>query len=289
MIMKTRSALPGFNLALGYTVAYLSLIILIPLSGVFFKTAELGAGEIWRIVSSERVISALSLSFGTALAAAALNAVFGTLVAWVFVRYEFAGKRLFDAMIDLPFALPTAVAGIALTSLYAGNGWVGQYLEPLGIKVAFAPLGIIVALTFIGLPFVVRTVEPVLRDVEKELEEAAASLGASRWQTVMRVILPSILPSLLTGFALAFARGVGEYGSVIFIAGNLPYVSEVAPLLIVIRLEEFDYAGATAVAAAMLVLSFILLLVINGLQAWSNRHKSRSVTAAAPALAGGTL
>ena len=205
------------------------------------------------------------------------------------MRYTFAGKRLFDAMIDLPFALPTAVAGIALTALYAGNGWVGQYLEPLGIKVAFAPLGIIVALTFIGLPFVVRTVEPVLRDVEKELEEAAASLGASRWQTVMRVILPSILPSLLTGFALAFARGVGEYGSVIFIAGNLPYVSEVAPLLIVIRLEEFDYAGATAVAAAMLVLSFILLLLINGLQAWSNRHKSRSVTVTAPAPAGGAL
>ncbi len=287
MLLKTRSALPGFNLALGYTLVYLSLIVLIPLLGVFFKTAELGAAEIWRIVSSERVLSALGLSFSTAFFAAVFNAVFGLLVAWVFVRYEFPGKRLFDAMIDLPFALPTAVAGIALTALYAGNGWVGQYLEPLGIKVAFAPLGIVVALVFIGLPFVVRTVEPVLRDAEKELEEAAASLGASRWQTIYKVVLPSIFPSLLTGFALAFARGIGEYGSVIFIAGNLPYVSEIAPLLIVIRLEEFNYAGATTVAAAMLVLSFAMLLVVNLLQAWSNRHKLRSQEMALSVHAGG--
>ena len=275
MRLLPRSALPGFHLALGYTLFYLLLIVLIPLAGVFIKTAELGWQEVIDILQSERVMSALTLSFGTALAAAAFNAIFGTLVAWVFVRYEFPGKRLFDAMIDLPFALPTAVAGIALTALYSGNGWVGQWLEPLGIKIAFSPLGIIVALLFIGLPFVVRTIEPVMRDLEKELEEAAASLGASRWQTIRMVLLPALLPSLLTGFALAFARGVGEYGSVIFIAGNLPYVSEIAPLLIVIRLEEFDYAGATTVAAAMLVLSFVMLLVINGLQAWSNRHKVR--------------
>jgi sulfate transport system permease protein len=247
---------------------------------VFFKTATLGPAEIWNIVSSDRVLAALRLSFGTALLAASLNAVFGLLVAWVFVRYEFPGKRLFDAAIDLPFALPTAVAGIALTALYAGNGWIGSLLEPLGLKVAYTPLGIVVALTFIGLPFVVRTVEPVLRDAEKEFEEAAASLGATRLQTIWRVILPSILPSLLTGFALAFARGVGEYGSVIFIAGNIPFVSEIAPLLIVIRLEEFNYAAATTVAAAMLVVSFAMLLLINVLQAWSNRHSSRHATVA---------
>ena len=282
MTLLSRSALPGFHLALGYTLVYLSLIVLIPLAGVFFKAAELGLADIWTILRSERVLNALTLSFGTALIAAALNAVFGTLVAWVFVRYEFPGKRLFDAMIDLPFALPTAVAGIALTALYAGNGWVGQWLEPLGIKIAFTPIGIVIALLFIGFPFVVRTVEPVLRDMEKELEEAAASLGASRWQTIRLVLLPSLLPSLLTGFALAFARGVGEYGSVIFIAGNLPYVSEIAPLLIVIRLEEFDYAGATVVAAAMLVIAFVMLFVINALQAWSNRHKVRNQSLALP-------
>src|SRR5689334_311347 len=262
--MRNRSSpLPGFGLTLGYTLAYLSLLVLIPLAGVFVKAAGLGIDGLWDALASPRVLGALKLSFGTALAAAALNAVFGLLVAWVFVRYEFPGKRLFDAMIDLPFALPTAVAGIALTSLYSGHGWVGQYLEPHGVKVAFAPAGIVVALTFIGLPFVVRTVEPVLRDAEKELEEAAASLGASRFQTVTRVILPAVLPALITGFALAFARGVGEYGSVIFIAGNIPQVSEIAPLLIIIKLEEFDYAGATAIAAAMLVLSFVLLLLIN--------------------------
>jgi len=277
-----RSPIPGFGLALGYTLTYLGLIVLIPLAGVFFKAATLGFAEIWAIVSSERVLAALGLSFGTALVAALINAVFGLLVAWVFVRYEFPGKRLFDAAIDLPFALPTAVAGIALTALYAGNGWIGSFLEPLGLKVAYTPLGIVVALTFIGLPFVVRTVEPVLRDAEKELEEAAASLGASRWQTITRVILPSILPALLTGFALAFARGVGEYGSVIFIAGNIPFVSEIAPLLIVIRLEEFNYAGATTVAATMLVVSFVMLLVINLLQSWSNRHRNMRPLPAAP-------
>jgi sulfate transport system permease protein len=276
-----RSPIPGFSLALGYTVTLLSLVVLIPLAGVFFKAATLGPAEIWHIASSDRVLAALRLSFGTALLAAALNAVFGLLVAWVFVRYEFPGKRLFDAAIDLPFALPTAVAGIALTALYAGNGWIGSQLEPLGLKVAYTPLGIVVALTFIGLPFVVRTVEPVLRDAERELEEAAASLGATRWQTITRVILPSVLPALLTGFTLAFARGVGEYGSVIFIAGNIPFVSEIAPLLIVIRLEEFNYAGATTVAATMLVISFAMLFAINALQGWSNRHRNRRPVAAA--------
>lgn len=287
MQLKQKSALPGFNLALGYTLVYLSLIVLIPLAGVFLKTAELGFAEFFAIISSERVVSALTLSFGTALMAAIFNAIFGTLVAWVFVRYEFPSKRIFDAMIDLPFALPTAVAGIALTAIYAGNGWIGQWLEPLGIKIAFTPAGIVIALIFIGLPFVVRTVEPVLRDAEKELEEASASLGATRWQTIRLVLLPSLLPSLLTGFALAFARGVGEYGSVIFIAGNLPYVSEIAPLLIVIRLEEFDYAGATAVATAMLIIAFIMLLIINALQAWSNRHKAHLQILSQPQQDGG--
>lgn len=267
-----RSALPGFGLTLGFTIFYLSLIVLIPLSAVFFKTAQLGWGGFWNVVTSDRVLSALELSFGAALVAALINAVFGTLVAWVFVRYTFPGKRVFDAMIDLPFALPTAVAGIALTALYSGNGWIGQYLEPNGIKVAFTPLGVIVACTFIGLPFVVRTLQPVLEEAEKELEEAAASLGATRWQTVRRVIFPSVLPALLTGFALALARGVGEYGSIIFIAGNIPNVSEIAPLLIIIKLEEFDYAGATAVAAAMLIISFLMLLLINGLQIYARRR-----------------
>ncbi len=266
---RSRSVIPGFGLTLGFTILYLSLIVLIPLAGVFFKAAGLGWHGVWDVVTSARVLAALKLSFGAALIGAGINAIFGPLVAWVFVRYEFPGKHAFDAIIDLPFALPTAVAGIALTSLYAGNGWIGQFLEPMGIKVAFTPLGVIVACTFIGLPFVVRTLQPVLEDADKELEEAAASLGANRWQTVVRVILPTVLPALLTGFALAFARAVGEYGSIIFIAGNLPMVSEIAPLLIIIKLEEFDYAGATAVAAAMLVLSFALLLAVNGLQAWT--------------------
>ena len=271
----SRSAISGFGLTMGFTLLYLSLIVLIPLSAVAFKTAELGFAGFLDIVGSTRVLNALKLSFGTALVAACINAVFGLLVAWVFVRYRFPGKRMLDAFIDLPFALPTAVAGIALTALYAGNGWIGQHLEPLGIKVAFAPLGIVVALTFIGLPFVVRTVQPVLEDAEVALEEAAASLGAGRWQTITRVIFPAVLPALLTGFALALARGVGEYGSVIFIAGNLPNVSEIAPLLVVIRLEEFDYAGATAIAAAMLIISFGMLLIINGLQGWARKRGER--------------
>lgn len=270
-----KSAIPGFGLTLGFTILYLSLIVLIPLAGVFIKSAGLGFSGFWDVVTAPRVLAALKLSFGAALIGAIINAVFGSLVAWVFVRYEFPGKRFFDAIIDLPFALPTAVAGISLTALYAGNGWLGQYLEPAGIKVAFTPLGVIVACTFIGLPFVVRTVQPVLEDAEKELEEAAASLGANRWQTITRVLLPIVFPALLTGFALAFARAVGEYGSIIFIAGNLPMVSEIAPLLIIIKLEEFDYEGATAVAAAMLILSFVLLLLVNLLQATTRRAGAR--------------
>jgi len=263
---RRRRILPGFGLSLGYTLAWLGLIVLIPLVGVFVKASGLGLDGLWRIWTEPRVLSALWVSFGTALAAAAFNAVMGTWVAWVFVRYRFPGKRLFDAMIDLPFALPTAVAGIALTALYGPTGWLGRWLEAAGVKVAYTPLGITVALVFIGLPFVVRVVQPVLAETERELEEAAATLGANRWQTIRRVVLPGLWPAVLAGFALAFARGVGEYGSVIFIAGNLPGVSEIAPLLITIKLEEFDYAGATAIAAAMLLLSFVLLLAINSLQ-----------------------
>ncbi|MEQ4576366.1 MAG: sulfate ABC transporter permease subunit CysT [Gammaproteobacteria bacterium] len=261
-----RRVIPGLGRSLGITFVWLGLIVLIPLLGVFIKTSGLGWSGVWQVWSEPRVLAALKLSFVTALAAAAFNAVMGTWVAWVFVRYSFPGKRLFDAMIDLPFALPTAVAGIALTALYGGNGWIGRWLEPLGLKVAYTQLGIVVALVFVGLPFVVRVVQPVLAENERELEEASATLGAGRWQTVFRVVLPSLWPALLTGFALAFARGVGEYGSVIFIAGNMPNVTEIAPLLITIRLEEFDYAGATAIAAAMLLLSFAVLLLVNGLQ-----------------------
>jgi len=264
--VRRRRIIPGFGLSLGYTLAWLGLIVLIPLVGVFVKASGLGLESLWRIWTEPRVLSALWVSFGTALAAAAFNAVMGTWVAWVFVRYRFPGKRLFDAMIDLPFALPTAVAGIALTALYGPTGWLGRWLEAAGVKVAYTPLGITVALVFIGLPFVVRVVQPVLAETERELEEAAATLGANRWQTIRRVVLPGLWPAVLAGFALAFARGVGEYGSVIFIAGNLPGVSEIAPLLITIKLEEFDYAGATAIAAAMLLLSFVLLLAINSLQ-----------------------
>jgi len=262
-----RRVIPGLGLSLGITFVWLGLIVLLPLLGVFVKTSGLGWSGIWQVWSEPRVLAALKLSFGTALAAAAFNAVMGTWVAWVFVRYRFPGKRLFDAMIDLPFALPTAVAGIALTALYGGNGWIGHWLEPLGITIAYTPLGITLALVFVGLPFVVRVVQPVLAESERELEEASATLGASRWQTITRVILPALWPAVLTGFALAFARGVGEYGSVIFIAGNMPGVTEIAPLLITIRLEEFDYAGATAIAAAMLLLSFVVLLLVNTLQA----------------------
>lgn len=267
--------LPGFGLGMGITLFWLGLIVLVPLAGVFLRAAGLGLDGIWRIWSEPRVLSALRLSFGTAFAAAAFNTLMGTWVAWVFVRYRFPGRRLFDALIDLPFALPTAVAGIALTALYGGQGWVGRWLEPLGLKIAYAPLGIVVALVFVGLPFVVRIVQPVLAEAEPELEEAAATLGASRWQTLARVVVPALWPAMLTGFALAFARGVGEYGSVIFIAGNLPNATEIAPLLITIRLEEFDYAGATAIAAAMLLLSFALLLLVNIVQGRLQRRGAR--------------
>ena len=259
--------MPGFGLGMGITLFWLGLIVLVPLAGLFLKAAGLGVGGIWQAWSEPRVLAALRLSFGTALAAAAFNTLMGTWVAWVFVRYRFPGRRLFDALIDLPFALPTAVAGIALTALYGAQGWIGRWLEPLGVKVAYAPAGIVVALVFVGLPFVVRIVQPVLAESERELEEAAGTLGASRWQTVARVVLPAMWPALLTGFALAFARGVGEYGSVVFIAGNLPFATEIAPLLITIRLDEFDYVGATAIAAAMLLLSFVVLLLVNSLQA----------------------
>ncbi len=271
---KQHSILPGFNLALGFTLLYLSLIVLIPLSAAFIRTAELTWPEFWATVTTPRVLASYRLTFGASFAAACANAVFGLLVAWVLVRYHFPGKKIVDALVDLPFALPTAVAGIALTALYAGNGWIGQFLEPLGIKVAFTPLGIFVALTFIGLPFVVRTVQPVLEDIETELEEAAATLGANRWQTFTLIIFPAIFPALMTGFALAFARAIGEYGSVIFIAGNMPMVSEITPLLIVTKLEQYDYAGATALSVVMLVISFILLLIINLLQWWSRRRNS---------------
>ncbi|PXX14345.1 sulfate transport system permease protein [Nitrosomonas ureae] len=273
---KQHSILPGFNLALGFTLLYLSLIVLIPLSAAFIRTAELTWSEFWTIVTTPRVVASYRLTFGVSFAAALVNAFFGLLVAWVLVRYHFPGKKIIDALVDLPFALPTAVAGIALTALYSGNGWIGQYLEPLGIKVAFTPLGIFVALTFIGLPFVVRTVQPVLEDIEAELEEAAATLGANRWQTFAHVIFPILFPALMTGFALAFARAIGEYGSVIFIAGNMPMVSEITPLLIVTKLEQYDYADATALSVVMLVISFILLLIINLLQWWSRRRSARA-------------
>ncbi len=272
---RARRVIPGFGLGMGITLFWLGLIVLVPLAGLFLKAAGLGVGGIWQIWSEPRVLAALRLSFLTALAAAAFNTVMGTWVAWVFVRYRFPGRRLFDAMIDLPFALPTAVAGIALTALYGGQGWIGRWLEPLGVKITYAPAGIVVALVFVGLPFVVRIVQPVLAESERELEEAAGTLGASRWQTVVRVVLPALWPALLTGFALAFARGVGEYGSVIFIAGNLPFATEIAPLLITIRLDEFDYTGATAIATAMLLLSFVVLLLVNSLQARLQRRGAR--------------
>jgi len=271
---RKRSVLPGFGLTLGYTVFYLSLIVLIPLSCLFLKSATLTGAQFLQEVLSPRVLASYRLSFGGAFIGAVINAFFGFLVAWVLVRYNFPGKRLVDALVDLPFALPTAVAGIALTSIYAPNGWFGQYLEPLGIKVAFTPLGVVVALTFIGLPFVVRTLQPVLEDLELEVEEAAASLGASRWQTFYHIVLPAVSPALITGFALAFARAIGEYGSVIFIAGNMPMVSEITPLLIITKLEQYDYAGATAIASVMLLISFVLLLAINGLQSWGQRRRA---------------
>jgi sulfate/thiosulfate transport system permease protein len=272
--MRTRSVLPGFNIALGFTLFYLSLIVLIPLSAAFFKAFTLSAQQFIDIVTAPRVMASYRLSFGMAFIAAAINAVFGLLVAWVLVRYPFPGRRVIDAFVDLPFALPTAVAGIALTALYASNGWLGAPLEAIGIKVAFTPLGVLVALTFIGLPFVVRTVQPVLEDLESELEEAAKSLGASSFQTFTKVIFPTVAPAVVTGFTLAFARALGEYGSVIFIAGNVPMVSEITPLIIMTKLEEYDYAGATAIAVVMLVTSFLLLLAINWLQ-WMHRRQRK--------------
>jgi len=269
--------LPGFKITLGYTLMYLCLIVLIPLSALVFKTFTLTWDQFWDAVTGPRVMASYRLTFGASLIAALVNVVFGLLVAWVLVRYQFFGKKVVDALVDLPFALPTAVAGISLTALLAGNGWVGQYLEPMGIQLAFNANGIVIALIFIGLPFVVRTVQPVLEDAEKELEEAATCLGASRWQTFAHVIFPSIAPALLTGFAMAFARAIGEYGSVIFIAGNMPMISEITPLIIIGKLEQYDYAGATAVATVMLIISFILLLIINGLQTWQRRHSGAPV------------
>ena len=271
-----KKVLPGFQLTLGYTLFYLFLIVLIPLSALLFKTFSLSWDPFWSAVTSPRVLASYRLTFGAALLAAAVNVVAGLLVAWVLVRYRFPGKKIIDALVDLPFALPTAVAGISLSALLAGNGWIGQYLEPHGIQLAFYPNGIVIALFFIGLPFVVRTVQPVLEDAEKELEEAATCLGATRWQTFRLVILPSIGPALLTGFAMAFARAIGEYGSVIFIAGNVPMVSEITPLIIIGKLEQYDYAGATAVASVMLLFAFLLLLVINALQSWQRRRSGAS-------------
>ncbi|MES2755791.1 MAG: sulfate ABC transporter permease subunit CysT [Pseudomonadota bacterium] len=267
--------MPGFGLSLGFTIFYLGLIVLIPLSAVFLKTFTMTWEAFWSAVTSDRVVASYKLSFGASLIAAAINVVFGGIVAWVLVRYKFPGKRFVDALVDLPFALPTAVAGITLTALYSTNGWIGRYLADLGIKVAFTPLGVVVALTFIGLPFVVRTVQPVLEEAERELEEAAASLGASSWQIFARVVFPTIMPALLTGFALAFARATGEYGSVIFIAGNMPMVSEITPLFIITKLEQYDYAGATAIAVVMLLASFAMLLTINLLQAWTRTRAGK--------------
>ena len=275
-LLRRHTVLPGFNIALGFTLLYLCLLVLIPLSAAFLKTATLTWEHFWAAVTTDRVVASYKLSFGAALIGATINAVFGLLVAWVLVRYTFPGKRFIDALVDLPFALPTAVAGIALTGIYAPNGWIGEWLAELGIKVAFTPLGVVVALTFIGLPFVVRTVQPVLEDVEPEREEAAASLGATRLQTFVRIIFPAIMPALLTGFALAFARAVGEYGSVIFIAGNIPLKTEITPLLIITKLEQYDYTGATALAVVMLVASFILLLAINVLQWWTSRRGTKA-------------
>jgi sulfate transport system permease protein len=267
-----KNILPGFNLSFGYALLYLSLIVLIPLSAIFLKTFTLSWADFWQAVASPRVVASYKLTFGASLIGALINVVFGLLTAWVLTRYHFFGKKIIDAFVDFPFALPTAVAGIALSAIYSKNGWIGSFLEPLGIKVAYTPLGVVVALTFIGLPFVVRTVQPVLEDLGAEVEEAAASLGANRWQVFYKIILPAIWPALITGFALAFARAIGEYGSVIFIAGNMPMVSEITPLIIITKLEQYDYAGATAVASVMLVISFLLLFSINGFQWWSARR-----------------
>jgi sulfate/thiosulfate transport system permease protein len=286
--LKQRSILPGFGLTLGFTLFYLCLIVLIPLSATILKTSTLSWTQFWHIVTAPRALASYRLSFGASLVGASINLVFGVFVAWVLVRYSFPGKRLFDSLVDLPFALPTAVAGIALTTIYSSNGWVGRYLKAIGIKTAYSRLGVVIALTFIGLPFVVRTVQPVLEDLDKELEEAAASLGAGRWQTFTRVLLPAILPAALTGFAMAFARAVGEYGSVVFISGNMPMRTEITPLLIITKLEQYDYAGATAIAVVMLVASFVFLLAINLLQRWSSNRQGRE-SSRDPEATSGTL
>lgn len=276
IILKQPSVLPGFSLALGFTLFYFSLIVLIPLSGLFVKTSALTWDQFWNVITDPRAVASYRLTFGASLVGALINGLFGSIIAWVLVRYHFPGRSVVDALVDLPFALPTAVAGITLTSIYASNGWIGRYLEPLGIQVAFTPLGVLVALTFIGLPFVVRTVQPVLQDLDREVEEAATTLGANRWQTFWAVIIPELWPALLTGIAMAFARAVGEYGSVIFIAGNMPLKSEITPLLIMTKLEQYDYAGATALGVVMLVVSFVLALIINLLQWWSSaRHMNQ--------------
>jgi sulfate/thiosulfate transport system permease protein len=276
LVLKQPSVLPGFGLTLGFALFYFSLIVLIPLSGLFVKTSSLSWEQFWHTVTEPRALASYRLTFGASFLGALINGFFGSVVAWVLVRYRFPGRSIVDALVDLPFALPTAVAGITLTAIYSANGWIGQYLEPLGLKIAFTPLGVLVALTFIGLPFVVRTVQPVLQDLDKEVEEAATTLGANRWQTVRAVIMPELWPALLTGMAMAFARSVGEYGSVIFIAGNMPLKSEITPLLIMTKLEQYDYAGATALGVVMLVASFLLVLMINLLQWWSSaRHTAR--------------
>ncbi len=271
MVSRKTNVLPGLGITLGFTLVYLTLIVLIPLSAAFLKTATLTWGQFWETITTDRVVASYKLSFGASFAAALINGIFGTLVAWVLVRYQFPGKKLVDALVDLPFALPTAVAGIALTAIYAQNGWIGQMFEPFGIRIAFTWVGVLIALIFIGLPFVVRTVQPVLEDLDAEIEEAAASLGATRWQTVTKVVLPTVLPAIVTGVAMSFARAIGEYGSVVFISGNMPMKTEITPLLIITKLEQYDYAGATALAVVMLVVSFALLLVINLLQAWSRK------------------
>jgi sulfate transport system permease protein len=274
MATKRFNPLPGFGLTMGYTIFYLCVIVLIPIGGLFLRVSEMSWGDVWRLATTDRALAAYKLTFGASFIAALINAVFGTLVAWVLVRYQFPGRRFFDALVDFPFALPTAVAGLTLSNLFAANGWMGQWLTPLGIKGAFTPLGVVIALTFIGLPFVVRTLQPVLEDFEREVEEAAATLGAGRLRTFLTIIAPTLLPAIITGFALAFARAIGEYGSVIFIAGNKPFESEIAPLLIVIRLEEYDYNGAMALAVVLLVISFALLITINLLERWASHYQT---------------
>jgi sulfate transport system permease protein len=271
---KQHSILPGFNITLGFTVLYLSLVVLIPLSMIFFDTSTLGWSKFWETVTSERVVASYKLSFGASFIAAIVNTIFGLIIAWVLVRYKFIGHRIIDGIVDLPFALPTAVAGISLTTLYSQNGWIGKLLVPFGIKVSYAPLGVVVALTFIGLPFVVRTVQPVLMSLDKEVEEAAASLGANRLITFVKIIIPEVLPALITGFSLAFARALGEYGSVVFISGNMPMKTEITPLLIRTKLEQYDYAGGTAIAAVLLIFSFVILLIINIFQWWNAKRYS---------------